>query len=362
MILVSLTGDFDSNVLPLFFHHSEELRIHILLGDRKREERERTANIEAGAKRFCGHYGIDLLHLQMHFDEDDKESIEETFARIEKLLQPGERLLLNGSDVLASTVAVLQPLLFAKNGSLVAYDRHENSCNVLTKERMYSEAVSPMTISEHLMLKNIAFEQTVDPQALLQRKESVLQLMQDTEHFNAFKTAFVQNRPTDAYAEIIKILRTIGKDEDKGYIQRALFEEYCYWLVHDLGFDDVQLGTLVTYNAQSEQPFQNELDLLCIKENHLHIIECKFRNFVDGDAIVYKYDAVIDLLDSDGRVMIVAVGGRNVQSNGRSRRVQFKEATKYRAAENNIAIYQEEVMDPERFRETVKGFLLADSQ
>lgn len=357
MILVSLIGDFDSNVLPIFFHYAEEIRIHILLHDKRRSDTAHARNIEAGMKRFCAHYRFEPLLLRMEYDEDDKTDIEDVFSRIEKFLRPSEALLFNGSDGLMSTTALIQPLLFACDGQLIAYDRHDNTCNILSKEEMRKELISPMTVNEHLMLKNIDFEFTAPEGDLAVRKESVLTIMRDMQRYNRFKLAHAQKRPTEHYGDIIGELRNINRHEDSFYIQGGLFEEYCYHLVSDLGFDDVKLGTLVTYNPQSPKAFKNELDLLCIKENHLHIIECKFRTFVNGEGIVYKYDAVMDLLDSDGKVMIVAVGGRNEQPE--KNRVQFRDATKYRAQQNNIAVYQEEVMDAERFRREVQRFLLS---
>jgi len=86
-----------------------------------------------------------------------------------------------------------------------------------------------------------------------------------------------------------------------------------------------------------------------MKDNHLNIIECKFRNNLDGEEVVYKYDSIIDLLDADGKVMIVLAGGEENKG-------QFRTATKYRANTNNIEIYHQKVLDPQRFRYQVQKY------
>jgi len=354
MILASLLGDFDSNILPLFFHYSEDMRIHILLTDKTRSDQTHARKIQAGLQRFCEHHDIKIELLLMSYDEDDIESITLLFERIANLLETDERLLLNSSDALATTQAVLQPLLLRQGGKLLAYDRFENTCNIFDGKTMRQELVSPMTIDEHLMLKDIEYT-FIDEASILERKETVFEIMREGERFNTFKTVFAQHKPLDGYSDILELLHGVNKDKDQFYITGTLFEEYCYWLIQGLGFDDIKLGTIVTHGHDPDRTFHNEFDLLCIKENHLNIIECKFRNYVDGEEIVYKYDSVIDLLDADGKVMIVAVGGEKSHSKqGR----QFRNGTKYRANESNIGIYQEKVLDPVKFRYKVQEFFI----
>ena len=69
------------------------------------------------------------------------------------------------------------------------------------------------------------------------------------------------------------------------------------------------------FNAKVEfaPAFMNEFDILMIKDNHLHVIECKLRKAVPDEQYVYKLDSVIDYLDDDGKGMIVVIGGENHQ-------------------------------------------------
>ena len=162
MILVSFLGDFDSNILPLFFHYSEDIRVHILVTDKRRSEQKHAKKIQMGLKRFCEHLDINVKLLSMGYDEDNIENINTVFDRITNTLQENEKLLLNTTDALASTQAIIQLRLFEVNGSILAYDRFDNTCNILTKEKMHKEIISPMTINQHLMLKDLQFYQPID--------------------------------------------------------------------------------------------------------------------------------------------------------------------------------------------------------
>jgi hypothetical protein len=355
-----MVGDFDSNILPLFFHYVEEIRIHILLFDKRYADSEYAKQLSKGLEIFCEYYDYDPLLLQMSFDEDSIESIKEIYQRVHVKILKDENVYLNASDGLASTLAIMGPLLKDDGATLLAYDRFENTCNILKNGKMFQERVSPMTISEHFMLKNIAYELVEEDDAMRKRKASVFKLLKRTDLYMEYKKVMKSITSRHPLYWMKLEIDTFRSDIVKGYEYGAIFEEYCYWLVKDLGFDDVQLGVKITHNPHTNYEFENELDILVIKENHLHIIECKLRYFVDGEHFIYKYDSVGKLLDADGRRMIVSVGGDNVKvSRSGKKNVQFNRSNYKRARESNILIYQEKVMDSEHFKSEVKRFLLS---
>ena len=55
----------------------------------------------------------------------------------------------------------------------------------------------------------------------------------------------------------------------------------------------------INVKVEFAQALQNEFDILMMKDNHLHVIECKLRKSVPGEDYVYKLDSVIDYLDDD---------------------------------------------------------------
>lgn len=355
MVLVSILGDFDSNILPVFYHYSEDINIHILLYDKRRQDKLHAQNIQIGLKRFCLEYDYDPLLLVMEFDEDTKENIELIFERIDKLAY-GKTLFINASDGMATTLAIFQPKVLELNGKILAYDRFDNSCNVLTKEGMHNESIAGMTINEHLLLKNIDYEM-IDTDVISERSATVNELMQASTQFLDFRDAKKQRKPLNAFIEIQNKLASINKENDDFFISGGIFEEYIYSLVKGLRFDDVALGTKVCYMPDEDSSFENELDILLIKENHMHIIECKFRRFInDAEHFIYKYDSVIDMLDADGKTMLLVVGGDDLRYINGKKNVMFNGGVRRRAKYNNIHIYHEKELNEANFISAVKRF------
>jgi hypothetical protein len=159
-----------------------------------------------------------------------------------------------------------------------------------------------------------------------------------------------QNRPEN-YLYYQDILSDMGKLNNIAFIQGTVFEEYIYHLIDDnFDFDDVMTGVRIEF----ENNFENELDILMIKNNHLHTIECKFVNFLNGEHYIYKTNSIIDYLDDDGKAMILSIGGENtkVLKTG-NKKTQFTKGDKSRAENGNIKIFQSKTFDEELFLKSV---------
>lgn len=355
MVLVSVVGDFDSGLLPVFYYHVESLKVHILLHDRKDAAKAR--RLQEGMKRFCAHYAYEPKLLLLPYDEDSEASIAAAAKRISSY---GGQIVINPTEGLSTTAVLLHARLAPHGGTMVEYDRKENGFNLLEEGRIRSEMVSPMTVPEHLMLKNVAVEIRPDMHAVMARRQLVEVLLEDSVRFMEFRNAYNKHRGrVTGYEDIKALLREGGVLEDRSFIDGGIFEERCFHLLNALPFDDVQLGVVATFHPDTPRAFKNEFDVLCIKDNHLHIVECKFRSRIDGEALIYKYDSIMDLVDEDARAVMAVVGGENVQigKNGRTRQ-SFYEGTQHRARHNDIMIYQERRFDPQRFQDEVGAFLL----
>jgi hypothetical protein len=104
-----------------------------------------------------------------------------------------------------------------------------------------------------------------------------------------------------------------------------------------------------------EEGVQNELDILMIKENHLHTIECKLVNGLDSEHFVYKTDLVMEYLDDDGKAMILSIGGKNIRTTkSGNKKIQFTKGDQARANYGRIKIYQQELFDKKKFLNTIK--------
>ncbi len=358
MVLVSVVGDFDSGILPVFYYHIEEIAVHLLVHDRK--DAARAERLQAGMRRFCEHHGYDPLLMSIPYDEDSHDAVE-ALARTLLRHKGSRRLLFNPTEALSSTAVLLYGLLQPHGGIMVEYDRRENTLNYMQNGKIRSETVSPMRITEHLMLKNVAYERRGDMAQIHAREQAVAAMMRSSSRFSRYRKAW-HNRPKNGrpqgYDDIENALEACGKFDDAAFIDGGIFEEYCYALLKTLPFDDVELGLRATFYPDTPQAFVNEFDILCMKDNHLHIVECKFRNRVDGEALVYKYDSVMELIDEDAKAVLAVVGGDNVQTLRGRRIKQFSDGVKLRARHSDIFIYHEARFDPRRFVQEVGDFLL----
>ena len=140
------------------------------------------------------------------------------------------------------------------------------------------------------------------------------------------------------------------------FIQGTIFEEYIYWLLEDnFNFDQVMFNVKV----QFDENLMNEFDILMMKDNHLHVIECKLRKSVPGEQYIYKLDSVIDYLDDDGKGMLLVIGGENHQfTNSGNSKTSFTNGTISRANNGNIKIHHFKTFNKLRFIEDIKTHFL----
>lgn len=93
------------------------------------------------------------------------------------------------------------------------------------------------------------------------------------------------------------------------FIKGGIFEEYIYWLIKDnFDLDDIMTGVTI----QFDKDVNNEIDILIMKENHLHTIECKFTDNFKTSEYLYKTDSIIDYIDDDGKGMILTIGTKHI--------------------------------------------------
>ncbi len=366
MVLVSLLGDFDSYILPLYFEHKSDLSLHVLVHDRTVRDQQKARRIERGLTAIRRKYGLKHDLESIEIDEDHLGTIQALAERL-LTLSPAEQLFLNVSDGLANVGIVLSQALLKRGSTLLIYDRYDNQVNHLTDGDMVKKPLrNNMGVEDHIIAKGYALSDYKTPKELAGRKEDVLAITKNFALFQKLRKIIMRGKKPDdpKFEPLVEILHKMGKATRKGraldlnYILGELFEEYVYHLVSELGFDDVICGAKVHFETIDDIAIQNEFDLLMIKNNHLHVIECKFRDRVDGEYLIYKYDALLDRLDRDGRVMIVNVAStepKAAKKRGRMRR-NFERGTLYRAQLNNILIYYEPTLEPGRLKQMIRRF------
>lgn len=356
MILISLLGKYDSSIFPILYEYKDELTHHIIIHDDSKYETNKTNNFLDTQEEFKDFYSLDFVVDSIKVDEDSYESLNKAFEYIKNIANNSfDNIYFNGTGGLASTTVVLSQKILNLNGNFIAYDIFDNGFNIVTKDKLEKKQIKKnQDIFTHILLKGYKIINCGSKLEAFRRKNQILQICEDIEELKNFTKALHGKRAydIDGFDNIKALLKSIDKLEDNSFIQGTIFEEYIYWLIEDnFDFDQVMFNVKIQFN---ENLF-NEFDILMIKDNHLHTIECKLRTSISGENVVYKIDSIIDKLDDDGKAMVLAIGGANqrVSKNGNVKK-QFTHGTLTRARESDIKIHQSKFFDKEKFLEDVK--------
>ena len=206
-------------------------------------------------------------------------------------------------------------------------------------------------------MKIVCVVKTTNKDDLASRKEVVLKLTENLPSYKAFANQYQHAKSSnevfgnDRYKQL---LASIGMLENRFFIQGTVFEEYIYHLIVDnFDFDDVWSSTTGLFTEH----VQNEFDILMIKDNHLHTIECKFKKNLDGKPMVYMMTQLISYLDDDGKAMILNIGGENENENTEHyAELKFDNADKHRARYGDIKIHLAQEFNEKKFLKDVKNW------
>jgi len=354
MVLVSLLGDFHSSILPIFFEFKDKLDKHILVYDESRYDKEKFARILNGQKSYLDQKNSFEL-IPMKIDEDNYESILQAYVKITSSTKNRKELYLNTTDGLSSVAIVLSNKLLANGAKVLSYDKYSNMYYIYKSDGMDRfQITNNLDIKNHLKLIGYKVLDFTEKRELDKRKDVILELTSDLADYKSF-VDLLQNssiHSVSGYGKYKSLLESIDKLNDRFFIQGTVFEEYIYHLINDkCDTDDVMTGVKVEFNTD----FMNELDILMIKNNHLHTIECKLVNSLDGEHYVYKTDSVMDYLDDDGKAMILSVGADNVRlTKSKHKKVQFTKGTLSRARNGDIKVYQSKIFNEKKFLRDVQ--------
>ncbi|MDR2639024.1 MAG: DUF1887 family protein [Helicobacteraceae bacterium] len=370
MVLVSLLGDFDSSILPVFFEYKSEITLHILAygaGDRNDKNAER---ITRGLNALRAKYRLKCTLREMPLANNDIQSIIALSSSISQLAPP-DHLFINVSDGEADMAILLSKELLDIGAKLLIYGRYSNDLSILTVNGLEKTRLKRnMKIDDHIISKGYEIIEAKSKSELERRKPFVRAISDNFALFQKYRKRVMEDKSIDEelYGAIIRPLYQIGAVNRRGkplninYILGELFEEQIYHIVSRLNFDDIVSGAKIRYETINGVTVQNEFDILMIKDNHLYIIECKFRDRVDGENLIYKYDALLEQMDTDGKVMIINVAStESKEALRRGKRIHknFEKGALSRAQLNNILIYYEPTLDQTKLIAMMRRFFNA---
>jgi len=355
MVLVSILGDFHSSIVPISYAFRTKITKHIIVYDDSHGDRREAERLIRGQKAFLkNNSDITYELIPMIIDEDSYVSLLGCVQKIKQEADSYSDIYLNATDGLSSVVLVLANALMDIGAKALAYDRYANTYNQHTKQGMEKFTVEEsMDIGSHLVLKGYTILEKQDKRILARRKEHIMALTRDLDRYKRFagEVGRVGIEGVEGYADFKDHFHQMDIT-DRKFVQGTVFEEYIYHLIRDhFDFDDVVTGVRVRF----EEGVENEFDILMIKENHLHTIECKLVSGLNGEHFVYKTEQIKDYLDDDGRAMILSVGAENERRTKRGHvKRQFTRGDRARARYGEIAIHQVKDFDEAAFLRDVK--------
>jgi hypothetical protein len=250
--------------------------------------------------------------------------------------------------------------MLAKGAKLLAYDMHENTYNVITAKKIVTKKVlNSINIKDHFLLKGLKFVASQNKEFAHKYEKEIKQLFET--HSSSFEKVkadiFFKHRLVEkSYPKVYELLKTMGLTQtlDEKLITGGLFEYYVYLLVCDLGFDDIEIGVEIKQKFAQNNNIPNEFDILLMKDNHLHMIECKYTKKAKLSDLVYKYSSLINLIDDDGKIIILTQKKRynpNIYDNRITSLHNHR-----RAFINNILVRGNVVNHQEEFISDVKNY------
>jgi hypothetical protein len=167
-------------------------------------------------------------------------------------------------------------------------------------------------IIEHLKFKGIKVTHVAD-KSFAHRFEKEIKLLftRHKKEFKGFKRYVYEHSKLGhpkKFQNVAPVIRKMGLSNLKKYqsfITGSLYEFYVYLLLKDLDIDDIEVGVSVEEYYNETDYLPNEFDILIMKNNHLHMIECKFTKNVRPEHLVYKYIALSSVLDEDANMAIL---------------------------------------------------------
>ncbi len=361
MILISLLGTHDSSIFPILFEFKDKIVKHIIIHDDSKYEKNMIKKVMEAEIKFKSFYSIKYQTYSIQIDEDSYDSIISCYKKIEIYSNIDfENIYFNATDGLVSSTIILSDKLLDRGANFIAYDIFDNGYNLVSKNSMEKRKITQnIDIKTHFMLKGHKMVTMGNKIEAFKRKNQIIKICEDLETLQDFASQLQNKNHEDVHGfrELKDVLFKIEKLDEKSFIQGTIFEEYIYWLIEDnFNFDHVMFNVKVEFG---ENLF-NEFDILMIKDNHLHVIECKLQKTIPGDNYVYKLDSVIDYLDDDGKGMIVAIGGDNfrVTDNGNTKK-SFSSGAKARAKSADIFLHHSKIFNKEKFIEDVKNHFLS---
>lgn len=315
MILVSIVGDFFSSVIPVYYNYKDQITRHIILYDDYKNDVIIANKFIQGSQLFNEQYQLEIETIAYKINEDSTLAIQNTIAKIDSIAHSKEDLFINITDGLSNVIVLIAQHYFDTDATLITYDRFDNEVNKIKRGTMTNfKLPKSVPIKDHFLLKAI--------KVVNYSNKSLADLHED----------FLTHLFTNLNGEIEKI-KNLPKEFANTSIG-TLFEYHVYNLIKRLNYDDILIGVEVNDYYTNDEFLTNEFDILVMKENHLHMIECKYQDKIASIQYIYKVISLAKVIDHDGKSIIVTNSAKYNISDSLNHNI----STPYKRAKNNNII------------------------
>ncbi len=353
MELITIIHANKIEYIPIIYAFSKRITRNILIYDHATEDKLIATELQKSIKKINDKYGYTQSIEMVEIDEDSKKDME----HIANFFQgDGKELYLNGKGADIALFTVVSSMLLRKNGQVIAYDKEDNSYNLIGQYGFTNEKITDnMKIDDFLILMG---EEILEEHALsdIVAKEEELKLLYGDAK-RMFKVRFMlKQRKTkelrEKYPAIMEALKTL-EIIDEQYLLNGqegftrfgyMFEWFIYLETRKFDFDDIKVGVKVRFDEKQVKErnldVSNEFDILVIKNNKIGFIECKIGDPSDPLGTIYKSDSIMEYFGEHSVSLIVNIE-RDKTPHLKNSKKNFGETLVYRAETKKVNIYNE---------------------
>ncbi|WP_457596797.1 Card1-like endonuclease domain-containing protein [Hydrogenimonas sp.] len=363
MTLVTIAHADRTELIPLLFEHKEEIRRHIVLNDKKEDDRFHADALVRGLGRLKKRYRLKYTIQRIEVDEDDRGEI----LHLANALPADGPVALNAAGADLALTTMVGKALLDRGGETWAYDTQKASYNRIGASTCANHPVQhPMKLDDFFDLMAIErFEYaSIDPPF-----EALSALFGDAGRFFRVKS-WLLRRQYDRLESLSRPMRVaLGRlglytsyrsiSKDAAARLGRLFEAYVHDLAQRVGFDDTMTGVTLKFHEarrgdQSPLMVTNEFDVMVMHRNRPCIVECKtgLNASTNPLEIVYKVDALMDFFGQASRGLVIH------SHDGERKGNLYSDTLKLRASRKGITILDSQKMGPEHITRALRQTFL----
>jgi hypothetical protein len=351
MELLTIVHPRKIEYIPVIYEFVGKIKRHILFFDHAKEERAYAEELKRSIEKLNTKYGVTTEIKMIKIDEDSKRDMQE----IAKVFEgKSKNIYLNGAGADTALFTVLSSIILRNNGQVIAYDKEDNSYNLITQNGFLNKKIEKsMKIDDFLTLMGEELIEESSKEQIAQQKEALGLIFGDAKRM--FKVRyFLKIRKTKElrkhYSKVMDALKTLMIiDENdtlrgqEGFVRFGyLFEEFIYLQLEAFAFDDIKVGARIRFDQgqvdRRNIEVTNEFDILTIYENKIGFIECKLGDSSDALGTIYKSDSIMEYFGESASSLIVNIE-RNKTPHLKNSKKNFGASLLYRAKTKKVAVY-----------------------